>query len=71
MMKYKVIMHYEDGTDEELDELFDSERQAQEGGLYAIGCYNLGGEVLNMSNPGDYPLNEDEEVTFDIVPCDE
>lgn len=70
-MKYKVIMHYEDGSDEELDEIFDTEQQAHEAGLYAISCYNVGGEVLYMSNPGDYPLNEDEEVTFDIVPYDE
>ena len=29
-MKYKVVMHYPDGTDEEEDELYDSEEQAEE-----------------------------------------
>ncbi len=64
--KYKVIMHYSDGTDEELEELYDTETEAREAGLYAISCYHLGGEILHESNPGDYPYDEDEEVEFDI-----
>ena len=38
-MKYKVIMHYPNGTDEEEDELYDSEEQAEEAGRY--GCSSL------------------------------
>ena len=54
-MKYKVVMHYPDGTEEEEDELYDSEEQAEEAGCYSCSCYREGGEIFNLSNPGDYP----------------
>ncbi len=61
-MKYKVIFHYSSGETEEEDELYDTKEEAREAGEYGCQCYYDGGEILHMSNPGDYP------ETFD--PCD-
>ena len=73
MAKYKVIYHWSDGTEDEEDELFDSEDEAQEAGLYGLSCVKLGGEILEMSNPGDYPFDERdyEDDDFEIVEVDE
>lgn len=70
-MKYKVLMHYPDGNDEEVEALFDSEDEALEGAEDASTCYDLGAEILNMSNPGDYPLDEDAECGFEIIEVDD
>lgn len=67
MAKYQVEMHYSDGTTELDDEIFDTEQEAEEHGLYLCSCYSLGGEILNMSNPGDYPLDEDDDVDFEVI----
>ncbi len=64
-------MHYPDGTDEEEDTLYDTEDQAEEAGCYGCSCYRLGGEILNLSNPGDYPLDEDGDCDFEIIEIDE
>jgi len=37
---------------------------------YLVSCYDLGGEILNMSNPGDYPLSE-EQADYEIIEVDE
>ena len=70
-MKYKVIMHYSDGTDEEEDELYDSEEQAEEVGNYSCSCHREGREILNLSNPGDYPLEDDDDCDFSVIEVDE
>ena len=65
---FKVTMLYPDGTTEEDDEVFETEEAAREHGLEQCSNYKAGGEVLHMSNPGDYPLNEDDdEVDFEVV----
>ena len=69
-MKYKVIMRYPNGTDKEEDELYDSEEQAEEAGRYGCSCYREGGETLNLSNPGDYPLDKDD-CDFKVIEVDE
>ena len=56
MSKYMVEFFYSDGTSEEDDNLFDTEAEARAHGEYLCSCYHLGGEILHMSNPGDYPL---------------
>ena len=66
MAKYKVKMIYPDGTTDIEDEIYDTYEEAEEGGLYSCSCYSLGGEILNMSNPGDYPLS-DEDAYFVII----
>jgi len=67
---YKVVMQYSDGTEEEDDEVFETEAEADEHGLYMLSCYTQGNEILHMSNPGDYPL-PDEEADFEVIEVDE
>lgn len=69
-IKYKVMMIYLDGSKEEQDETFDDETSADEYGQYCCGCYHQGGEILHLSNPGDYPLN-DEDVDYEVFEVDE
>lgn len=63
---YKVVMRYPDGSSEEEDEIFETEAEAQEHGIEQVSNFRTGGEVLHMSNPGDYPL-DDEDADFDVV----
>lgn len=60
MAKYKIMM-----DDEELDDEFDTEEAAEEFALYMKSCERQGAEILHMSNPGDYPYDEDEYETAD------
>lgn len=63
-------MQYPDGTSEDEDELFETEAEAEAYGLEQCNNYVVGGEVLHLSNPGDYPLNDDE-VDFEVVEVDQ
>ena len=63
---YKVVMKYPDGTEEELDDIFETESEAESHGLYMCSCYTLGGEILHDHNPGDYPL-KDDEADFEVI----
>jgi len=65
-MAYKVVMKYSDGSSEEEDEIFQSESEAVAHGEYMVSCYAQGGEVLHLSNPGDYPLSDDE-ADFEVI----
>jgi hypothetical protein len=67
--KYKVVMCYPDGTREQEDDTFETEAEAEEYGLYQCSCYKQGGEILHLSNPGDYPINDDE-ADFEIIEVD-
>jgi hypothetical protein len=67
---YKVIMIYPDGTEEEEEEVFETEEEAREYGLEQCSNYVAGGEVLHMSNPGDYPLSEDDHADFNVIEVD-
>ncbi len=64
MAKYKVIF---DGEEE--DEIFNSERDAEEYALYLCSCCEEGADTLHMSNPGDYDYDEDsfETPDYEIV----
>ncbi|WP_345377506.1 hypothetical protein [Frondihabitans cladoniiphilus] len=64
-------MKYSDGTVEEDDEVFDTEGEANEYGLTQASNYQTGGEVLNLSNPGDYPLDPDDTADFDVIEVDD
>lgn len=59
-------MKYPDGTEDEMEETFDNYDEAAEMGAYYCSCYKQGGEILNMSNPGDYPLEEDD-CDYEII----
>lgn len=71
MPKYKILMQYSDGTSEMEDDVFDTEEEAEEYGGYLIGCCRTGAETLNLSNPGDYPLDDYEDPDFEVVEIDE
>ena len=71
MPKYKVIMHYSNGIREEEEDVFDTEDDAEEYALYLISCGKEGAEILNLSNPGDYDLDDYDEPDFEIVEFDD
>ena len=56
MAKYKIIFE-----GDEQDEVFDTYEEADEYALYLVSCYHTGGEGLEMSNPGDYTYDPDDE----------
>lgn len=62
MAKYKLIF---DG--EELDEVFDSYEEAEEQVMIELSNWHAGGEVLELSNPGDYPYDPDDEPDYEII----
>lgn len=65
---FKVVMRWPDGTTNEEDEAFETEEEAQAFGAEQCSNYAVGGEVLHLSNPGDYPLKGDEDdVDFDVI----
>lgn len=65
--KFRLLMKYPDGTVEEEEELFDSEEAAREYGNYMISCSQEGAEIMFMSNPGDYPIDEYSDPDYEIV----
>jgi hypothetical protein len=58
---FKAVLKFSDGEEVEDDERFETEKEAEEYGLVMLSNYDTGAEVLNMSNPGDYPLDDDDE----------
>lgn len=66
MSNYKVVFE-----GEEQDEVFSSYEEADEYGLYLVSCYHTGGEILEMSNPGDYPYDSTNEPEYEIIETDE
>jgi hypothetical protein len=71
MSKYKINMIHPDGSEEEQDEVFNSEEEAWEYAGYLSGSSELGAEILNSSNPGDYPLNDENKVDFEVFEIDD
>lgn len=67
---FKTRLIFSDGDTLELEGTFDTEEEAEEYALEAISEYNLGGDILNMSNPGDYPDDEEVDVDFEINEID-
>jgi len=60
----------------EEDEFFETYEEAENMGLYYVGCCAEGAETLNMSNPGDYPLDDDYEdminqIDIEVIEVDE
>ncbi|MFC7500562.1 hypothetical protein ACOACQ_19135 [Nocardioides sp. CPCC 206347] len=63
---FKAVLKFADGEEVEDDERFETEEEAEEYGLVMLSNYDTGAEVLHMSNPGDYPL-DDADTDPDIV----
>ena len=64
---------YEDGFEDEEKELFESEEEARDYMCQIESDCRTGAEVLHMSNPGDYPYDEDDDfsIDYDIIEVDE
>lgn len=71
MSKFRVVINFSDGDTEELDDLFDSYEDAEREALEYISNWHAGGEVLELSNPGDYPYEPDDAPDYDIFEEDE
>lgn len=71
MSKYKILLLYPGGGSDEQDEVFDTEEDAVDYALYLVSCGRQGAEILNLSNPGDYPLDDYEEPDFTILEIDD
>ena len=65
MAKYKVKFN---GEFE--DEVFDTEREANDYALYLASCAAEGAEILHLSNPGDYD-EDDYDDDYEIVEIDD
>jgi hypothetical protein len=70
-VRYQVVMQYPDGTEERDDEVFDTEAEAKEYGLTMVSNYAAGGEVLHLSNPGDYPEDGGGDADFEVEEIDD
>jgi len=67
-MGFKVV--WEDGDEE--DEIFDTYEAAEAAALEGQSNYAAGGEILHLSNPGDYPAPDDQDVyEYEIVEVDD
>ncbi len=68
-MKYAVYLTFPEGESYLDDSRFDTYEDADEYGLQCMSDYDTGAEIMNMSNPGDYPLLGNAE--YDVVEVDE
>ncbi|RXZ72958.1 hypothetical protein [Agromyces albus] len=67
-MGFKV--EWEDGDED--DEVFDTYEEAEAHALEGVSNYHAGGEVLHLSNPGDYPEDDDDDdPEYEIVEVDD
>ena len=69
--KFKVLILFPTGMkiDSELEEneVFTSREDAEEYGLEWCSNYHAGGEVLHLSNPLEYPPDEEGSIDFEVV----
>lgn len=70
MTKYRLEFE-EDLADE--NGIFDTYQQALDAVCEVESNMRVGAEVLHMSNPGDYPYDEDDDfsVEFEITEVDD
>lgn len=66
---FKVVLRFSDGATEVDDEVFDTEAEAEAYGSELCSNYSAGGEVMHLSNPGDYPLDT-AGVDYEVVEVD-
>lgn len=70
MKRYRIQWSDDDTDDEETFETFEAAREMAE---YYQACAEQGAEDFYLSNPGDYPYDEDayERPDFEIVEVSE
>ncbi len=66
MANYKIIIE-----GDEQDEVFSTYEDAENYALYLVSCYHTGGKILEMSNPGDYSYDPNDDPEYEIVETDE
>ena len=71
MKNYRILLKYLDGTEDIQDEVFDDVDAAEEYAQYLVGCSRQGAEILELSNPGDYPMDDYEDPDYEIIEEDE
>lgn len=76
MAKYKIVFHWTDGTtteDDNYGQYYDSFESADANGLQGLSDAKLGGQIFEMSNPGDYPYHEEDyaDDDYEVVEVDE
>ena len=64
---YKVVLRFPDGEIVELDELCETEAEAEAYGSEALSNYHLGTEILHDHNPGDYPPGEEDDGEVEVI----
>ena len=62
--KYKILI---DGEEDDEGNAFDTESEADDYALQWESNWHAGGEVLEMSNPGDYPYDPDDCPSIEVV----
>lgn len=62
MYKLKI---YEEGFEEYEDEVFETREEALDCMAQIESNCRTGAGVLNLSNPGDYPYDEDDDFDID------
>ena len=74
MAKFKVVMTFPDGEvvdsyeEDGEDGIFETEQEAEDYFSEWMSNYHAGGEVLYLSNPGDYPRElVEQEPDYEIV----
>ncbi|MCG7418707.1 MULTISPECIES: hypothetical protein [Microbacterium] len=68
-MGFKVSWEDEGMADDD-DEVFETEAEAEAYALDQINNFHTGADVLHMSNPGDYPEDDDEDPEYEIIEVD-
>ena len=71
MPQFKIEMQYSDGTCEVEDDVFDSQEAAKDYANDLVSCNRVGAETLNLSNPSDYPLDDYEDPSYEIIEVDD
>ena len=66
MANYKIIF---EGVEQ--SEVFSTYEDALQYAGYLVGCYHTGGETLELSNPGDYPYDPNDEPEYEIIETNE
>ncbi len=71
MSLFQILLKYADGEEDLRDEIFESEDEAEEYGEYLVSCAKSGAEILNMSNPYDNPIDDNDEPDFEVIEVDD
>ena len=70
MAKYSVRYIYSDGTDGYDPDEYETIEEATAAGEYGCSCNHQGIDTMHMSNPGDYPL-DDDDIEFEVITIEE